>query len=206
MNINTNLWNRIRYTAMSPLYDVVGKLFTPYRKKSIEQLQIAPNEKVLLIGAGTGLDLEFIPRNASVTATDITPAMIARVTKRNELLRLNLTASVMDGQQLEFSDKSFDKIVLHLIVAVIPNPVACLKEAERVLRDNGRIVVYDKFIPANSQPGLLRKAANLVANFLFSDINRNLESIITDTSLKVVKIIEGGFKGQYSIYVLEKDI
>ncbi len=132
--------------------------------------------------------------------------MIARVTKRNELLRLNLTASVMDGQQLEFSDKSFDKIVLHLIVAVIPNPVACLKEAERVLRDNGRIVVYDKFIPANSQPGLLRKITNLFANFLFSDINRNLESIITDTSLKVVKIIEGGFKGQYSIYVLEKDI
>jgi ubiquinone/menaquinone biosynthesis C-methylase UbiE len=204
MNINTNLWNRIRYTAISPVYDLAGKLFTPYRKRSIEELHIAHNDKVLLVGAGTGLDLAFIPQYAHVTATDITPAMVARIVKRNETLHLNLTAMVMDGQQLEFADKSFDKIVLHLIVAVIPNPVACMKEAERVLKDGGRIVVYDKFIPANSRPGLLRTVANLFTNFLFSNINRKLEDIVAHTGLKVVNIVEGGFKGQYNIYVLEK--
>ncbi|MES2619375.1 MAG: class I SAM-dependent methyltransferase [Bacteroidota bacterium] len=204
MNINTNLWNKIRYTAMAPVYDIAGKFFNAYRALSIAQLAITSDEKVLLIGAGTGLDLEFIPKHADVTATDITPAMVDRMKQRNEALKLNLTALVMDGQQLQFADKSFDKIILHLIIAVIPDPVACMKEAERVLKDKGRIVVYDKFLPANVAPALIRRAMNLLTNFIFSDINRKLEEILAYTNLKVVKVIEGGFSGQYKIYVLEK--
>lgn len=189
---------------MSPVYDVAGKLFSAYRKLSIEQLNITAGEKVLIVGAGTALDLEFIPKHAEVTATDITPAMIARIEKRNRALGLNLTAIVMDGQQLQFADKSFDKIILHLIIAVIPNPVACMKEAERVLKDKGRIVVYDKFLPLNVAPPLIRRVLNLFTNFIFSDINRKLEEILAYTNLRVVRTLEGGFGGQYKIYVIEK--
>ena len=57
MNLNTNLWNRLRYTLYTPIYDLlVGRIFTSSRRKSIELLHIQPGEKVLLVGAGTGLD------------------------------------------------------------------------------------------------------------------------------------------------------
>lgn len=189
---------------MSPFYDIVGSVFTPYRKLSVQQLNLEPGSNVLIIGAGTGLDLQFIPKDVNVVAIDITPAMINRLQKRNNKNALNLTALVMDGQQLQFADKSFDKVILHLILAVMPIPVACAKEAERVLKDNGRIVVYDKFISASTKPGVGRTLLNFFTNILFSNINRKLEDILAGTTLTVVKTLPGGFGGQYQIYVIEK--
>jgi phosphatidylethanolamine/phosphatidyl-N-methylethanolamine N-methyltransferase len=40
----------------------------------------------------------------------------------------------MDGQDLIFEDKTFDYVILHLILAVIPDPEKCLLEVERVLK------------------------------------------------------------------------
>ncbi|WP_223815999.1 class I SAM-dependent methyltransferase [Adhaeribacter rhizoryzae] len=153
MNINTNTWNRLRYTLYSPFYNVIGKVFSKSRKRSIELLQVKPTDTVLLVGAGTGLDLDFLPPTAAITATDITPAMVTRLAQRSARLQLPVKALVMDGQQLALPDNAFDKIVLHLILAVIPDPVRCLQEAERVLKPGGNIVVFDKFLPPGHQPG-----------------------------------------------------
>lgn len=204
MNINTNNWNKIRYTLLSPVYDVAAIPFAKSRGRSIEQLAIQPGERVLIIGAGTGLDFDYLPKHADITATDITPAMVKLTEKRNEKLGLNVKAMVMDGQQLQFADGTFDKVILHLILAVIPNPVACIKEAERVLKPGGRIAVYDKFLGANQKPGIVRKAVNLITNFFFSDINRKFEDIISQTQLKVLKEAAVDFRGNYKIYLLEK--
>lgn len=204
MIINTNLWNKIRYTLLSPVYDAAASAFAKSRGFSIEQLHIQPGEKVLIIGAGTGLDLKYLPKDANVTATDITPAMVNRIEQRNKKLCLNVKALVMDGQKLQFADSSFDMVILHLILAVIPDPVACIKEAERVLKAGGRMTVYDKFLAANENPSLVRKALNLITNFFFSDINRKFEGIISHTQLKVLKETAMDFGGNYKVYLLEK--
>jgi phosphatidylethanolamine/phosphatidyl-N-methylethanolamine N-methyltransferase len=137
MKINTNKWNRIRYTIYAPFYDILVGYFTSTRKKSIQLLAIEPGNKVLLLGAGTCLDLNMIPKGCEITAIDITPAMIEKIKKRNQKLNHDLKTIVMDGQKLEFSDNLFDKIILHFVLAVIPDPVSCIKEAERVLKLGG---------------------------------------------------------------------
>jgi phosphatidylethanolamine/phosphatidyl-N-methylethanolamine N-methyltransferase len=109
MRINTNSWNRIRYTIYSPFYDILVGYFKNTRKKSIQLLEIKPGDEVLLLGAGTGLDLIVIPKGCKITAIDITPAMIDKVKKRNQKLNHNLNAIVMDGQKLQFPDNSFDQ-------------------------------------------------------------------------------------------------
>ena len=67
MKINTNAWNRIRYTLYTPGYDLIARIFENSRRKSIESLQVIAGEKVLIIGAGTGLDLEFLPNDCEIT-------------------------------------------------------------------------------------------------------------------------------------------
>lgn len=64
-----------------------------------------------------------------------------------------------DAQRLPFADDSFDAAVLHLILAVVPEPAACLAETARVLRPGGRALVFDKFLRPG-QPALLRRLAN----------------------------------------------
>jgi len=165
---------------------------------------IQPGERLLILGAGTGLDLEFLPRHATITAIDITPAMIVRLEKRARRLGLSVNARVMDGQALEFSDASFDVVLLHLIVAVIPDPVRCMGEVARVLQPGGRAVIFDKFIPDAAEPPIGMRLLQPVISFLGTEITRSLGPIVGPTGLRRVHQEAAGFKGLYQIVVCEK--
>ena len=66
---------------------------------------------------------------------------------------------------LPYPDQSFDLIVMHLILAVVPHPAQALAEAERVLRPGGQILILDKFLrPGAFAP--LRRAINLLIRHL----------------------------------------
>jgi len=202
--INTNRWNRIRYTFYAPGYDMAARIFSKSRNKSIRTLGINPKDEVLIVGAGTGLDLEFIHEDCHITATDITPAMIERTLKKNIQYKRNLTAQVMDGQQLNFQDQSVDKIILHLILAVIPDPIACIKECERVLKPGGSITVFDKFVPRGRAISFLRRMFNPLANFFFTNITRRMEDIVSHTNLVIESDEPVDFKGNFRIIRLRK--
>lgn len=202
--VNSNRWNRFRYTLYAPGYDILARIFSKSRNNSICELGINPHDEVLIVGAGTGLDLEFISEDCHITATDITPAMIARTLKRNILLKRNLTAEVIDGQCLKFADDTSDKIILHLILAVIPDPVACILECERVLKPGGRITVFDKFVPQGRKLSLLRKVFNPITNLLFSNITRRFEDIVSRTSLVIESDVPADFNGNFRIIRLKK--
>ena len=197
MKINTNLWNKIRYTIYTPVYDSVAKHFHRSRKLSIDALNIGAGDRILLVGAGTGLDLEFLPKDCKVVATDITPSMVERIRQRNQSTQLDLQALVMDGQHLQFPDESFDKVILHLILAVMPEPTLCIKEVERVLKPCGEVAVFDKFIRKGKQLSLTRKLLNPFTNLLFSDITRDFYNIIADTQLKVLSDEEADLNGNF---------
>ncbi|MFZ4399108.1 MAG: class I SAM-dependent methyltransferase [Bacteroidales bacterium] len=204
MKVNTNTWNKIRYTLYTPGYDLVAGILKESRRKSILALNIQANDKVLIIGAGTGLDLEFLPFNCEIIATDITPSMISSIKKRNKSLNRNVQAIVMDGQSLAFPDQYFDKIILHLILAVIPDPDLCILEVERLLKPGGKVAVYDKFVRKNKKVSLLRKSINLLTNFMFSNITRHFETIFAQTKLTVVSDEDADFNGNFRLIQLLK--
>src|SRR5688572_10682536 len=106
MPFNTNAWNRVRYTIWSPFYDRVAS-FGKQRRRSIALLDLKPGESVLLSGAGTGADLEYLPRGVRITAVDITPAMVERTASRAHRLGIDVLAEVADAQQLPYADHAF---------------------------------------------------------------------------------------------------
>ena len=45
--------------------------FDEARRRSIHRLQLVPGERVLLIGAGTGLDLDYLPADVDMKAQEL---------------------------------------------------------------------------------------------------------------------------------------
>jgi phosphatidylethanolamine/phosphatidyl-N-methylethanolamine N-methyltransferase len=114
-------------------------------------------------------DLDFLPSNVHVTAIDVTPAMLKHLERRAAGMARSVTARMMDARQLAFSDSSFDAVVMHLILAVMPEPERGLSEAVRVLKPSGRIAVFDKFLRDEERASLKRRLLNAMAKPLFSD-------------------------------------
>jgi phosphatidylethanolamine/phosphatidyl-N-methylethanolamine N-methyltransferase len=122
-------WNRLRYAVWAPAYDAIVRAagFEAARRLSIDRLRLAPGDRVLMVGAGTGLDLDFVPSNVHVTAIDVTPAMLRQLERRAAGAGRAVTRT-MDARQLAFPDSSFDAVVRHLIPAVMPQPERGLNE------------------------------------------------------------------------------
>jgi phosphatidylethanolamine/phosphatidyl-N-methylethanolamine N-methyltransferase len=200
------MWNRLRYTVWAPAYDAMARAegFDTARRLSIERLRLASGDRVLIVGAGTGLDLDFLPSNVHVTAIDVTPAMLKQLERRAARMGRSLTARIMDARQLAFPDSSFDAIVMHLILAVMPEPERGLREAVRVLKPRGRIAVFDKFLRDEERPSLKRRLLNAVAKPLFSDLNRRLGPLIAGTRLVIEDDQAVAFGGTYRVVTLVK--
>jgi ubiquinone/menaquinone biosynthesis C-methylase UbiE len=174
VRIESNAWNRLRYTLWAPVYDLVGFTFDPFRRRSLRMLDLRSGERLLLVGAGTGGDLPYVPAGVRTLATDLTPAMLQRARRR---AGGDTRLAVMDGHRLALRPGVFDAAALHLILAVIPDPAACLRETARAVRPGGRIVVFDKFVRGPRTPLALR-ALNRVSRVLFTEITRRFEEIL----------------------------
>ncbi|PSJ22358.1 SAM-dependent methyltransferase [Halomonas sp. ND22Bw] len=183
---NTTAWNRLRYDAYAPIYDAVAEsAFRRARQAALGQVHWRPGMRVLLVGAGTGLDLPWLPRDIELHATDLSPAMVRRLERRAEALHRDVQAEVMDAEALDYPEGHFDVVVMHLILAVMPDPARGLAEAHRVLADNGQLCVMDKF-QADARPaGLGRRALNLVTSAIATDITRQARPLLDDAGFAV---------------------
>jgi ubiquinone/menaquinone biosynthesis C-methylase UbiE len=133
------------YTLVAPFYDAFLTAATRGpRKRSLAALADGPPRDVLLLGVGTGLDLPHLPAHHRYVGIDLTAAMLVRARPRAS--GLHFVPLRGDVQRLPFHNASFDSIVLHLILAVVPEPALCLAEAVRVLKPGGQLLVFDKFL------------------------------------------------------------
>jgi len=193
---------RRAYTVWATFYDSVVRFLRWSRRRSLALLHLRAGDSVLLVGCGTGADFEFIPREVEVTAVDLTPAMLQRAAAKIGDRRIRLLE--MDAMDLRFPDNTFDNTVLHLILAVVPDPVRTLQEAERVTKPNGLLVVLDKFWNRPTPPPLPLRMVNAILGGYVSAVSRNFHAILKRTSLELIREIPLGFGGLYFLYLLRK--
>jgi SAM-dependent methyltransferase len=123
---------------------------------------------LLDVGSGTGAVLcHLAARSREATGVDISPAMrvVAR-TRIREAGISNCTLRQGDMFALPFADNSFDTVLLDQVLTLADKPRDALKEASRVLRPAGRLLVLDRFGPVRSSLEQGRGLSGLAENQL----------------------------------------
>ena len=96
----------------------------------------------LEIGSGTGyfsLNLLQLGAIESLTATDISPGMLKRLSTTAEGLGLEVETVETEAEELPFEDESFDLVFGHAVLHHIPDLEQAFAEFRRVLRPGGAI-------------------------------------------------------------------
>lgn len=149
---------RYSYTLLAPFYDaLIDRPLRAARKHSLKRLPEHGPADILVSGIGTGLDIPWLPPMHRYTAVDLTAAMLARARQRDATRRMQWVMA--DCQTLPFAGESFDCVLMHLILAIVPDGRAAIAETARVLRPGGRIYLLDKFLRPG-ETALLRRMIN----------------------------------------------
>lgn len=199
-----NRTNISKYKRLAPIYDLMmgNKLFRNARMKTFSMLEMQAGQKMLLVGVGTGEDLPYIDTDIEITGIDLSECMLEKAKLKAKCHRIKLMP--MNAEILCFADNSFDVVVLSLILSVVENPDQALREAYRVLKPGGRVLVFDKFMNMPGNPNLARKVFNVLTSLMGTDITRRFEDIAQGFDLRVLNKEDSIMRGAYKIILLEK--
>jgi phosphatidylethanolamine/phosphatidyl-N-methylethanolamine N-methyltransferase len=197
-------WHTGRWSLYAPVYDAIARATRDARRRSFGLLDLIPEERLLIVGCGTGLDFEFVPPGVAVEASDASAAMTRRAGRRAAQLLPAAQVRVMDATRLDYPDAAFDAAVLHLILAVLPDPAPCVREVARVLRPGGRVAVLDKFVPGDCRPGRTRRALNLITRAAATSITVCLEELLEGEPFTIERQEPAMLRGQFRIALLRR--
>lgn len=201
----TNSSNQFIYRLWAPIYDAtVNHFFNPGRKRAIEVLALQPGEWVLLVGVGTGADLPLLPQGVKATGIDISPEMLAKARQKLQKSAQEVTLRQGDAQRLQVGESSFDAVIFNLILSVVPDGGACLRENLRALKPGGRAVVFDKFLPDAGQLTLARRLLNLGSTLFGTDITRRFGDLALGIGVQVINDEPSLLRGAYRVMLIRK--
>ncbi|UOR12108.1 class I SAM-dependent methyltransferase [Halobacillus amylolyticus] len=143
----------------------------------------------------------MLPDHINIVGIDISEGMLARAKEKRPNAETQLM--LMNAEQLDFKNESFDVVVLHLILSVVEHPNQALMEALRVVKQDGRILIFDKFLPNGQNPSIVRKLFNIFSTTIGTDINRNFGEISKGVPFRTITN-ERSISGGYRIIVLAK--
>jgi len=132
-------------------YDFLNDLLSLGRTKAWRRVVTSiiapkPGMMILDIAAGTGSSSRpLVDKGAEVTALDFSHGMIEQGRKQNK--SINFVQG--DALKLPFEDNSFDVTTISFGLRNTSNTEKALKEALRITKDGGRIVVAEFSHPVN---------------------------------------------------------
>lgn len=135
-----------RYDLMNDLMS--GGLHRLWKDALVDWLAPRPGLGLLDVAGGTG-DVAFRvlrrARGARAVVLDLTESMLAEGRRRAEAAAMGdrLTWVAGDAMALPFPDASFDAYTISFGIRNVTDPARALREAHRVLRRGGRLVVLE---------------------------------------------------------------
>ncbi len=185
--------------------------------REIVENHIAFGDKVLEIGCGTGtLAILCAEKGASVVGFDISPQMLSiankKIRERNLTDRIQLEEMGAIEMDKAFNSDTFDKIVSALVFSEFYSDEQkyVLREAHRVLKHGGLIIIADEVRPnslAKRMLQLLVRIPLMVITYILTQTStkalKGIESAMTSAGFQVVHQ-KRTFLDSFGLYVAKK--
>lgn len=141
------------FSRVASKYDIMNDLMSMgihriWKDAMMDWLAPRPGQKLLDVAGGTGdVAFRFLKRAPGATATvcDMTESMLIEGQKRAEAedMAERLSWVVGDAMELPFEDNTFDVYTISFGIRNVTRIPDALREAYRVLRPGGRIMVLE---------------------------------------------------------------
>ena len=120
---------------------------------------------VLDIGCGAGVDTILAAMmtgpSGKAVGVDIVPEMLQRAEENLKMTDLkNVIFKKASGEKLPFEDNSFDVVISNSVINLIPDKLGTLKEAMRVLKPDGRLMIADQIMVGQLKKDLKARIDN----------------------------------------------
>jgi phosphatidylethanolamine/phosphatidyl-N-methylethanolamine N-methyltransferase len=190
------------YRLFSGSYDIVfGPVFHPGRKDAVRIANDRPGQRILEVGVGTGLSLPHFRPDSRVTGIDVSAEMLANAQRRAKRLHLAHVEGlyVMDAENLEFPDSSFDAVLALYVASVVPNPARFAAEMRRVCIPGGTIVVVNHFTSENLLLRLIEKRLARIARHIGFHADFPFDTFRHDSQLSIREVRPSNLFGYWKL-------
>ena len=176
------------YDVHSMFYDATfGRLVARRVAKAIGHMNIEGDDRVLDLGIGTGMSLNYYPKDRGrIVGVDLSSGMLREARKKiREQERSNAEVFQADAMKLPFADDSFDHVFISHVISVVSDPCRLVQEAQRVCRAGARIVIVNHFQSTNRFIAMLEKWACPLCTKLGWRSDLALQDLVRATGVEI---------------------
>lgn len=166
----------------------------PYRERVVG----GARGRVLEIGVGSGLNLPLYGAAVEqVIGVDVSPELLAMAERAATAMSGNVRLLEGTAERLPLDDRSVDTVVVTWALCSIPDPVAALTEARRVLRPGGSL----RFIEhgRSPDPGVAKWQDRLTPLWMRCSggchLNRKTDDLVLSAGFKLAELTTGYARG-----------